>query len=207
MDTSITGFLTRATPFSVCFRHSAYRSLLNKSSLFCLRELNAGTTSTFSFQDLSHILQISIRPAMIQRIQTLYLFLSTLAAILLYFQPVYATTTGGIDEGMQVIGAGTHLLLLPVPALIIVSHLFTIFAFKNRSRQKRLCTGNILLYLIFLLGALLIIQLEHQFFQHFNLLEFRWGILLPVAGIILNILAKRGIRQDEALLRSMDRLR
>ena len=108
---------------------------------------------------------------------------------------------------MNVIGAGTHLLLLPVPVLMVISHLFSIFTYKNRKRQKHFCTGNILLYIIFLLGALLLIQLEHQFFQHFDLLEFRLGALLPVAGIVFNILAVRGIRKDEALLRSMDRLR
>ena len=144
---------------------------------------------------------------MIQRIQTVYLLLSLACAILLYFVPVWQSAAALIDEGMNVIGAGTHLLLLPVPVLMVISHLLSIFTYKNRKRQKHFCTGNILLYIIFLLGALLLIQLEHQFFQHFDLLEFRLGALLPVAGIVFNTLAVRGIRKDEALLRSMDRLR
>ena len=143
---------------------------------------------------------------MIQRIQSLYLFLSLVCTLLLYLFPIWQTTAGSTD-GMQVIGAGTHLLLLPLPVIMAISHLLAIFSFKHRKRQKQLCTGNILLYIIFLLGGLLIIQLEHHFFQHFNLFEFRLGAVLPLAGILLNVLARNGIKKDEALLRSMDRLR
>lgn len=143
---------------------------------------------------------------MIQRIQSLYIFLSLVCALLLYLFPIWQTTAGSTD-GMQVIGAGTHLLLLPLPIIMAISHLLAIFSFKHRKRQKQLCTGNILLYIIFLLGGLLIIQLEHHFFQHFNLFEFRLGAVLPLAGILLNVLARNGIKKDEALLRSMDRLR
>lgn len=143
---------------------------------------------------------------MIQRIQSLYIFLSLLCALLLYLFPIWQTNAGSTD-GMQVIGAGTHLLLLPLPIIMAISHLLAIFSFKHRKRQKQLCTGNILLYIIFLLGGLLIIQLEHHFFQHFNLFEFRLGAVLPLAGILLNVLARNGIKKDEALLRSMDRLR
>ncbi|MGB3076203.1 MAG: DUF4293 domain-containing protein [Chitinophagales bacterium] len=144
---------------------------------------------------------------MIQRIQTLYLFLSLICALLLYLFPIWQTTAESIDGGMQVIGAGTHLLLLPIPVLMAISHLVAIFSFKHRKRQKQFCTGNILLYIIFFLGGLLMIQLEHHFFQHFDLFEFRLGVVLPIAGIVFNILARNGIKKDEALLRSMDRLR
>lgn len=143
---------------------------------------------------------------MIQRIQSLYLFLSLVCTLLLYLFPIWQTTAGSTD-GMQVIGAGTHLLLLPLPVIMAISHLLSLFSFKHRKRQKQLCTGNILLYIIFLLGGLLLIQLEHHFFQHFNLFEFRLGAVLPLAGILLNVLARNGIKKDEALLRSMDRLR
>ncbi len=144
---------------------------------------------------------------MIQRIQTVYLLLSLICAGLLYLFPVWATTAESIDGGMSEIGAGTHLLLLPLPILMIISHLIAVFSYKNRKRQKQFCTGNILLYVIFLLGSLLLIQLEHHFFQHFNLFEFRPGVLLLIAGIVFNVLARSGIKKDEALLRSMDRLR
>lgn len=144
---------------------------------------------------------------MIQRIQTLYLFLSLVCTILLYFVPIWQTAASGIDTGMESIGAGTHFLLLPLPVLLVISHFVAIFSYKNRKRQKQFCVGNILLYIIFLLWALLLIQMEHHLFQHFNLLEFRLGVVLPLAGIILNTLARNGIKKDEALLRSMDRLR
>src|SRR5215467_4689414 len=103
---------------------------------------------------------------MIQRIQTIYLLLSLICSVLLFFLPVW--------QGDQVYTA-MYLLLFPIALLLIVSHLISIFLYKNRKRQKQFCTGNILLYIIFLLWAMVIIQLEHQVFQHFNLLEFRLG--------------------------------
>ena len=68
---------------------------------------------------------------MIQRIQTVYLLLSMACAILLYFVPVWQSAAVLIDEGMNVIGAGTHLLLLPVPVLMVISHLLSIFTYKK----------------------------------------------------------------------------
>lgn len=144
---------------------------------------------------------------MIQRIQTVYLLLSLVCAILLYVFPFWQTASAGMDAGMEIIGGSTHLFLLPLPFLMVASHLVAIFSYKHRKRQKQFCTGNILLYLIFLLLAFLIIQIEHQVFQHFNVMEFRFGLILPIVGIVLNIMARNGIKKDEALLRSMDRLR
>jgi hypothetical protein len=145
---------------------------------------------------------------MIQRIQTVYLLLSLVACILLFIIPEWQSSSMDITMGeMEMIGGGTHLFLIPVAALLVISHLVAIFSYKHRKRQKQFCTGNILLFIIFLLLTLLVIQLEHSLFQSFNIMEFRTGILLPFAGIILNILAQRGIKKDEALIRSMDRLR
>ncbi|MBK9730427.1 MAG: DUF4293 family protein [Chitinophagaceae bacterium] len=73
---------------------------------------------------------------MIQRIQTLYLFLSLICALLLYLFPIWQTTAESIDGGMQVIGAGTHLLLLPIPVLMAISHLVAIFSFKHRKDRS-----------------------------------------------------------------------
>ena len=144
---------------------------------------------------------------MIQRIQTVYLLLSLACSVLLFFLPVWQAPEGYTGEGLDTIGATSYLFLLPVAGLLVISHLASIFLFKKRKRQKQFCTGNILLYLIFLLLSLVVLQLEHQIFQRFTLYRFQWGAALPFLGIIFNILARNGIRKDEALVRSMERLR
>ena len=144
---------------------------------------------------------------MIQRIQTAYLTASLACSVLLFFLPFWVSSLGVNAAGMEEVGAGTHFFLLPVAGLLVISHLVSIFTYKNRKRQKGFCTGNILLYLIFILLALVLIQLESHVFQNFNLMEFRLGAILPVIGIILNVMARNGIKKDEALVRSMDRLR
>ena len=143
---------------------------------------------------------------MIQRVQTIWLLLSLICCVLLFFIPVWQsspTTAPGMDE----IGAYTHLFLLPFAGLLVLSHLVTIFLYGKRKLQMKFCMANILLYLVFFTLALVFIQQENNVFSNFNVKEFKSGALLPWIGIFFNMMARRGIRKDEELIRSMDRLR
>ena len=143
---------------------------------------------------------------MIQRVQTVYLLLSMFGCMLLYYLPVWQTNDA--ESGtMTSVGAGTHFTLLPLPFIIAIMHAFSIFSFKTRKRQLAFCMANIVLLALFLIWALINIQIEHQFFQHFDISEFRLGSAIPLIGIALNILARRMIRKDEELVRSTNRLR
>ena len=143
---------------------------------------------------------------MIQRVQTIWLLLSLACCVLLFFIPVWESSSSA-PTGMDEIGAYTHLFLLPFAVLLVVSHLVTIFLFGRRKLQLRFCTANILLYLVFFALALFFIQQENNVFSNFHVQEFKSGALLPWIGIFFNIMARRGIRKDEELIRSMDRLR
>jgi hypothetical protein len=143
---------------------------------------------------------------MIQRVQTVWLLLSLACCVLLFFIPVWESSSPA-PLGMDEIGANSHLFLLPFAVLLVVSHLVTIFLFGKRKLQMKFCMANILLYLIFFVLALTFIQQENNVLSNFHLNEFKSGALLPLIGIILNVRARRGIRKDEELIRSMDRLR
>jgi len=144
---------------------------------------------------------------MIQRIQTVWLLFSMACAVLLLWLPVWAVEVGYESSGMDTIGAGTHFFLLPIPVILFVTHALAIFSFKNRKRQIRLCNINVLLFIIYLVAALVIIQIENNLFENFHPGDFRLGAILPLMGIVFNLMAKSGIKKDEELIRSMDRLR
>jgi hypothetical protein len=100
-------------------------------------------------------------------------------------------------------------VLLALPALM---PLVIIFLFKNRLLQIRLCVSEIVLQL----GALIFIgiycyrlcaaipEVAPDAERHFML---NFASLAPIVAIILVGLAIRGIAKDEALVRSLDRIR
>ncbi len=144
---------------------------------------------------------------MIQRLQTLWILLAMACAVLLLYVLVWQAGPTDATAGMDNIGAGTHPFLLPFAPLLFITHAIAIFSYKRRKRQLQWCNISILLFTLFVIASVVILQLEVQILTHFDIHEFRPGILLPFAGIIFNAVAKRSIRKDEALVRSMDRLR
>ena len=155
---------------------------------------------------------------MIQRIQSLYLLLTTLLSLLflngsiLNFinnsgSAIRITFTGIVKssegQGIEVIN---NLLPLSVIIVIIpVLSLITIFFFKNRNVQVWL--SGILITLV--AGMILIsIYCSYLIITQYNG-EIVPGIkmALPLLLLILSILAFRGIRKDDRLVKSYDRLR
>ena len=98
--------------------------------------------------------------------------------------------------------------------LIVVSFLslISIMLYTKRMRQLRLTiissillVGYILTYAFF---AYIYCE-KLQMFQNSANVTFRLSLMgcIPVISLILNILAIHGIRKDEALVRSLDRIR
>ncbi len=144
---------------------------------------------------------------MIQRIQTIWLLLAMACGVLLLYFPVWEISSGGSAQGMDTIGAFTHPYLLGFPPLLFITHAIAIFSFKKRKRQLRFCNITILLFSLFLVAALIILQIENNISSNFHFGDFKLGAVLPLIGIIFNSMAKRGIKKDEELIRSMNRLR
>jgi len=133
---------------------------------------------------------------MIQRIQSVYLFLVfCLMAVLVIFPmanfPIYAGDLGFYSGYFSVFA---------------VFALITIFIYKNRKRQISMCygmiTAQVLIYVFF----------SFMYWKnHFPLSEFyqqaSFTFVFPFIAIILLFLAIRAIRKDEKLVRSLDRLR
>ncbi|AQW93734.1 DUF4293 family protein [Elizabethkingia anophelis] len=129
---------------------------------------------------------------MLQRIQTIWMFLAVLAAVFLFY-------TG---QDVDVLGT-TPVITIATVILILIS-LLSIFSYKNRKRQILL--NNISIFINALLIGLLV----------YWLLNLPGGISFPEKGIELTfpliaivglIIANVYIKKDEKLVKSVDRFR
>ncbi len=147
---------------------------------------------------------------MIQRIQTLYILLAAiLTALLLKLNFAELTVSGefyifnakGIISGEQTLFSGLPLFLFSW--LISLLHLGAIFLYKRRILQMRILVFTIIL-LLGLFGVML-----YFLYASFSGAEvaFKIPMTFPVIAIILDYLAIRAIGKDEALIRSLNRIR
>ena len=150
---------------------------------------------------------------MIQRIQSLYLVLTTLVSIL-FLSSGFITFSDNSGTVINFTLAGISgvseplMKTLPVTLLIIIIPVLssiTIFLFKNRRVQLILC--KLLLTLISAFITALVIY-SYMVISRYNV-ELMPGIKMsvPVIQLILVVLAYRGIKKDDNLVKSYDRLR
>lgn len=147
---------------------------------------------------------------MIQRIQSLYLLISLLLMGALLVVPfaeiaqngeVLVFDRAGISGASGLVQNGLPIAILI--AIVVALHVFIIFSFKKRLRQVRLCIFTIFL-MLGLFGMF-------YFFTYFSFsgaqISFKMTVVFPLIAIILDYLAMRAIGKDEALVRSIDRIR
>lgn len=147
---------------------------------------------------------------MIQRIQTIFITATALLIASLYFLDfadltvngeLYIFNAKGIFNDNQMIFNGLPILVFI--GIIALLHLIIVFMYKKRISQIRMLVFSIIL----LLGlAGLFIYFTYAGFENAKAV-FKAPVVFPVVGIILDYLAIRAIGKDEALVRSMDRIR
>ena len=156
---------------------------------------------------------------MIQRIQTIYLLIITIAMSLTLSLPTMtAISPDGVDyalsalRGFYPINEGgfnitfTTIWFSIFTAIVPILSLFIIGLFKRRTLQVRLSIYNMILMIGFY-G--LFFYTRHAILQQMPMTttSYNWPIILPAISAILSYLAIRAILKDEALVRSLDRLR
>lgn len=152
---------------------------------------------------------------MLQRIQTLYVLIALgLTSILFYSDlALMANETGlfrltftgvfTIDaENQLVMPAHALLALLLVSTLLL---LVIIFLYRKRILQIRLC-GMVLGLLAGLSGMIYYFG-KTASKELGTELSFTWAIVLPIISMVFIFLAIKSIGKDEALIRSLDRIR
>ena len=136
---------------------------------------------------------------MIQRQQTLWLLLATVCAFLSYQFPFYTGTNIEPPNQQVDIDGGKSLFLLVFTGASMILSLVTIFLFKDRKLQIRLCLVGVALSVLLLLFYYLEIKQVKG--------TFSLSALLVLAIPVAYFMAFRGIRADQKLVRSLDKLR
>ncbi len=163
---------------------------------------------------------------MIQRIQSAFLFLAALCLSVIFMFPVVEFNVRNTALPMYVTGFPPEslynavvqkywfllfsLLLIAAITLLLVA----LFSYKKRPRQLKLCSASFFLTIVFLvllcfLPDVIAGRIEPGIDKDIanKIVKLQWPVVLPVLSLVLNYLAMRFIRKDEALVRAADRLR
>ena len=145
---------------------------------------------------------------MIQRIQSVWLFLAALISAGLFYFGVYKadTVVNGVTV-TELLKATNHYPLLLIALVTIILPLVAIFMFKNRKRQISLAVIGIISNISFLTVTMMKVGNINNTVPTPVNSTYLPGAVLPVVSMVFLILAIRGIRKDEKLVKSVDRLR
>lgn len=156
---------------------------------------------------------------MIQRIQSLYLLITAVITALVVFLPLARYLSGGEEflltaSGLQSTDAEVGMIArLPYLAILgwaaTLLPFVTIFLYRNRLTQIRMCIvelvllfGTVILTVYYLYYGTATFGSAADYAATYSVVN-----ILPVVGLILTWLALRAITKDEALVRSVDRIR
>ena len=131
---------------------------------------------------------------MIQRIQSIYLLVAAISMTLISFKvPVYT-----LNETIFMAQDDTKMFILTIVGAIF--SLLGLFMFKNRKFQMKLIRLTVLIEMI--IGVRLFMLLNK-----FEVVLNNTLLFLMAFSLIALIMAYRGVKKDDDLVRSVDRIR
>lgn len=151
---------------------------------------------------------------MIQRIQSLYLFLAAVALSLIFFFPL-ANLSNNQDvivfniSGFSRFSILEHTPTWPLMALNIISIILTLVVigvFKKRLLQIRLTRIALMLNLGFI-ALMYFVYGDHLAKQIKMEINYELGSVLPLIALVFHVLAMYAINKDERIIKSIDRIR
>lgn len=156
---------------------------------------------------------------MIQRIQSIYMLLASVAMLAMFFFSL-AEFVGGTEsfslklfgvystqQAQQMVAPTTYMGVLAVLATILP--FITIFAYKRRMLQIRMCYVALVLTFGVMIFVGYYTYRAHISIANFKLSAISYSVvdLMPIVAILFLWLAIKSIIKDEAMVRSLDRLR
>lgn len=150
---------------------------------------------------------------MIQRKQTVFLFLALLATIACLCLPVGSFEPQGMGTENQLMNlwinetnGGRNFSVWALFAILLVTcpiNTFAIFDYHNRKRQARSCMFSMLM----IIGWYIVYGVFSQVLMPGFTFHVEFAACLPLIAFILLWLARHSILADEALVRAADRIR
>lgn len=155
---------------------------------------------------------------MLQRIQSIYLFLVFVFALLFFVLPIAQFSSDTADLSFRLmqfrsffdqveLSANWQLLVLIIVwATILILTVIITFQFRNRMLQVKLGKLNILLHVfLIMLTFFFLDSLRNQI----DVVAFNYGagVIFPVVSLLFILMAIKAIKKDEELVRSADRFR
>lgn len=157
---------------------------------------------------------------MLQRIQTLFLAIISIAMVAFLALPIWNKTaldnaqTAQLTAFRLVHSQGVQSDVTPVwyvallAAAVAGIAIFSIFQYRNRVLQSGMCALNsILMTILMALVMYFIFGKANNLFDPNQQGNFDFGFYALITALLANVLANRSIRRDEKLVRSQDRMR
>ena len=144
---------------------------------------------------------------MIQRVQSIYLFIAALlSGGLIFLVNFWTLEDGNIVEIMDTI-YDERFLIKSIGISFFASTILSIFSiFKFKNRKNQFVFGRINILINFYLLGVLAIQSQNLSGET-NVSEKGIGIFFPIIVIVFLAMANKAIKKDEDLVKSVDRLR
>lgn len=156
---------------------------------------------------------------MLQRVQSVYLFIVFVFAVLFAVLPIAYFPAELADMPLRLSNyylffntipdltgewMGIALFVFLILALLIT--VYTTFQYKNRLHQIKMGKLNIFVHIAMILVTFFLLD---NIRNQVNDAGFSYGagIFFPIISLILILLANKAIRRDEELVRSADRIR
>jgi len=137
---------------------------------------------------------------MIQRIQSIWLLLAGICAMLTIKLPFYSGINDPLIAYNELTAVSGGILILLITLLIAVLAFVTIALYKNRTLQLRLCFATIAFEAVLLF-------LYYKKVTAYTQGTYSLTAILHIGTILFIILAAKGINSDEKLIKDSNRLR
>ncbi len=155
---------------------------------------------------------------MIQRVQTIYLLLAVIILGMAFFFSLgsfaeagsrYTIYMTGIYDGENTLVKDSIFFYTSsgIAALTGILLSVTIFLYNKRSLQMKLVTVGQFLELVLLVLVIMLISPPFEGIVKEVAVDYGIGTFLPAVAFAFSWLGRRGIKKDEELVRSVDRLR
>lgn len=157
---------------------------------------------------------------MLQRVQSIWFFLSAVMVLLLFLFPfmqfadaaglAYARKVSGLYGQVdgQISQLESSWLLTIYTAVVGIFPIYIISQFKDRKKQIML--SLIAMLLVVMLGVWLYFMINQTLTLHqltFSTSQLGLGVILLPIAIVFLFMGQAGVKKDEKLIRSADRLR